>query len=308
MKVLIIGLGSIAQKHIDAINKIDQCASIYALRSNTNSQSFTNIIDLYNLADVPNDIDFILISNPTSLHSKTILKVIDFNKPLFIEKPVFDSIINNEEIVRLIEKKNIKTYVGCNLRFHPALNFIKTYLNSGNSKINEVNVYCGSYLPNWRPQQDYTKSYSANQKLGGGVHLDLIHELDYTIWLFGKPINYNSIKRKVSKLSIDTFDYANYNLSYPDFNVSITLNYYRTTPKRHIEIVLENETLICDLLTSTITNSENKIIYTDNEFDSSKTYLYQMNYFIDNLKNEYIYMNNINESFEILKIALNDQS
>ena len=306
MKVLIIGLGSIAQKHIDAINKIDQSASIYALRSNTNSKSFINIIDLYNLTDVPNDIDFILISNPTSLHSKTILKVIDFNKPLFIEKPIFDSIINNEEIVRLIEKKNIKTYVGCNLRFHSALNFIKTYLNSGNSKINEVNVYCGSYLPDWRPQQDYTKSYSANQKLGGGVHLDLIHELDYTIWIFGKPINYNSIKRKVSNLSIDTFDYANYNLSYPDFNVSITLNYYRTTPKRHIEIVLENETLICDLLTSTILNSENKIIFTDNEFDFSKTYLNQMNYFIDNLKNEYIYMNNINESFEILKIALND--
>ena len=306
MKVLIIGLGSIAQKHIDAINKIDQSASIYALRSNTNSKSFINIIDLYNLTDVPNDIDFILISNPTSLHSKTILKVIDFNKPLFIEKPIFDSIINNEEIVRLIEKKNIKTYVGCNLRFHSALNFIKTYLNSGNSKINEVNVYCGSYLPDWRPQQDYTKSYSANQKLGGGVHLDLIHELDYTIWIFGKPINYNSIKRKVSNLSIDTFDYATYNLSYPDFNVSITLNYYRTTPKLHIEIVLENETLICDLLTSTILNSENKIIFTDNEFDFSKTYLNQMNYFIDNLKNEYIYMNNINESFEILKIALND--
>jgi predicted dehydrogenase len=306
LKVLIIGLGSIAQKHIDAIKKINQSASIYALRSSIDAKAFTNIIDLYNLADVPNDIDFILITNPTSLHSRTILNVIDFKKPLFIEKPVFDSIINNEEIVRLIEQKNIKTYVGCNLRFHPALNFIKNYLNSDNSKINEVNVYCGSYLPNWRPLQDYTKSYSANQKLGGGVHLDLIHELDYTIWIFGKPINYNSIKRKVSNLLIDTFDYANYNLSYPDFNVSITLNYYRSTPKRQIEIVLETETLICNLLTSTILNSENKIIFTDNEFDFSKTYLNQMNYFIDNLKNEYIYMNNIHESFEILKIALND--
>jgi predicted dehydrogenase len=206
----------------------------------------------------------------------------------------------------LIKEKNIKTYVACNLRFHPAINFIKSYLNSNMSKLNEVNVYCGSYLPKWRPLQDYTKSYSANQKLGGGVHLDLIHELDYTIWIFGKPINYNSIKRKVSNLLIDTFDYTNYNLSYPDFNVSITLNYYRSTPKRQIEIVLENETLICDLLTSTILNNENQIIFTDNEFDFSKTYLDQMNYFIDNLENDNIYMNDINESFEILKIALND--
>jgi len=306
LKLLIIGLGSIAQKHIDAIIKINQFATIYALRSNTNAKPFTNIIDLYKLTDVPNDIDFILISNPTSLHSKTILNVIDFNKPLFIEKPVFDSVINNNEIVRLIKEKNIKTYVACNLRFHPALIFLRDYLSSNNLKVNEVNVYCGSYLPNWRPLQDYTKSYSANQKLGGGVHLDLIHELDYTIWIFGKPVNYESIKRKVSNLLIDTFDYTNYNLSYPDFNVSITLNYYRSKPKRQIEIVLENEILICDLLTSTILNSENKIIFIDNDFDFSKTYVNQMNYFINNLKNENIYMNDINESFEILKIALND--
>jgi len=306
VKVLIIGLGSIAIKHIEAIKKINQNAIIYALRSSNNANNFKDIIDLYSIKDVPNDIDFILISNTTSLHSKTILNVIDFNKPLFIEKPVFDSVINNDEIVRLIKEKNIKTYVACNLRFHPALNFIKSYLNSNILKLNEVNVYCGSYLPKWRPLQDYTKSYSANQKLGGGVHLDLIHELDYTIWIFGKPINYNSIKRKVSNLLIDTFDYTNYNLSYPDFNVSITLNYYRSTPKRQIEIILENETLICDLLTSTILNSENKIIFIDNEFDFSKTYLDQMNYFIDNLENDNIYMNDINESFEILKIALND--
>lgn len=306
MKLLIIGLGSIAQKHIDALIKINKFTSIYALRSNTNAKTFINIIDLYELSDVPNDIDFILISNPTSLHSKTILNVINFNKPLFIEKPVFDSVINNDEIIRLIKEKNIKTYVACNLRFHPALIFLRDYLNSNNLKVNEVNIYCGSYLPNWRPLQDYTKSYSANQKLGGGVHLDLIHELDYTIWIFGKPVNYKSIKRKVSNLLIDTFDYTNYNLSYPDFNVSITLNYYRLTPKRQIEIVLENEILICDILTSTILNSENKIIFTDNEFDFSKTYLDQMNYFINNLKNENIYMNDIHESFEILKIALND--
>jgi predicted dehydrogenase len=306
LKLLIIGLGSIAQKHIGAIIKINQFATIYALRSNSNAKPFTNIIDLYKLSDVPNDIDFILISNPTSLHSKTILNVIDFNKPLFIEKPVFDSVMNNDEIFRLIKEKNIKTYVACNLRFHPALIFLRDYLNSNNLKVNEVNVYCGSYLPNWRPLQDYTKSYSANQKLGGGVHLDLIHELDFTIWIFGKPVNYKSIKRKVSNLLIDTFDYTNYNLSYPDFNVSITLNYFRSIPKRQIEIVLENEILICDLLTSTILNSENKIIFTDNEFDFSKTYLDQMKYFINNLKNENIYMNDINESYEILKIALND--
>ena len=306
MKVLIIGLGSIALKHIEAIKKINHGAIIYALRSSIIANDNKDVISLYNLTDVPNDIDFILISNPTSLHAESILNVIDLKKPLFIEKPVFDSIINNENIVHLISQKNIKTYVGCNLRFHPALSFLKNYLNTKRPKINEVTIYCGSFLPNWRPLQDYTKSYSANKKLGGGVHLDLIHELDYAIWIFGKPLIYKSFKRKVSNLLIDTFDYTNYNLTYPDFNISITLNYYRLQPKRQIEIVLENEVLTCDLLNSTILNSENQTLFNDDDFSFSKTYLTQMNYFINNLKNDDIFMNNIHESFEILKIALND--
>lgn len=306
MKILIIGLGSIAQKHIEAIKKLRQSAIIYALRSSKDHCAFNDVIDIYSVVDVPNDIDFILISNPTSLHAETIKKVLHFKKPLFIEKPLFAAINNNEEIVDLVNQKNIKTYVGCNLRFHPALDFIKNYLFTENLKINEVNIYCGTYLPKWRPSQDYTKSYSAKKELGGGVHLDLIHELDYAIWIFGKPLNYNSIKRRVSNLLIDTIDYTNYNLFYPQFNVSITLNYYRSIPKRQIEVILENEIIVCDLLTSTIVNSKNEVIFQDKDFNFQKTYINQMNYFTDNLNNDNIYMNNINESFEILKIALND--
>ena len=306
MKVLIIGLGSIAQKHIESIKKIDPFVMLYALRSSSNSINIQDIVDIYKLEDIPSDIDFILITNPTSLHAETILRLIKFEKPLFIEKPVFDTLSNKDEIIKKVVEKNIKTYVGCNLRFHPALNFIKNLLNKNNIKINEVNIYCGSYLPDWRPSQDYRESYSSNKQLGGGVHLDLIHELDYAIWLFGKPIKYNSIKRKVSNLLIDTIDFSNYNLAYSDFNVSITLNYYRNKPKRQLEIILENEIILCDLLTSTITNINNDIIFNYEDFSFSKTYLYQMEYFINSLKSKNVYMNDIQESFEILKIALND--
>jgi hypothetical protein len=114
------------------------------------------------------------------------------------------------------------------------------------------------------------------------------------------------MKRKISNQLIDTIDYSNYNLTYSNFNVSITLNYYRNKPKRQIEIILENEIILCDLLTSTITNSNNDIIFKDEDFSFSKTYSHQMEYFINSLKSKNIYMNDIQESFEILKIALND--
>ncbi len=306
MKILIIGLGSIAKKHIDAIKKINPSTEIIALRSNSNSFLFGGIINIYNVSEIPSNIDFILISNPTSLHAEAISSIIHLEKPIFIEKPVFDTLLNKDKLIKILLEKNIKTYVGCNFRFHPAIIFLKNYLRDNQLKINEINIYCGSYLPNWRLNQDYTKSYSSNKFLGGGVHLDLIHELDFTIWIFGEPANYTLIKRKVSNLLIDSVDYCHYNLIYPDFNVNITLNYYRSKPKREIEIVFENEILVCDLLTSTIINCENKILFQDVEFNFSKTYLSQMNYFINNLENRNDYMNNIQESIRILKIAIND--
>jgi predicted dehydrogenase len=306
LKILIIGLGSIAKKHIESILKLYPETFFYALRSNINSTNYNNIENIFDLNEAPKDIDFIIISNPTNLHASTIKNVIFLNKPLFIEKPIFDNIELNIETMNLIMNSEIKTYIACNLRFHPSIIFLKYFIDNSNKKINEVNVYCGSYLPNWRENNNYTESYSAKKYMGGGVHLDLIHELDYAIWLFGFPLNYNSTKRKVSQLEIDSFDYSLYNLHYKDFNLSIILNYYRISPKREIEIVLEDDILFCDLLNSEIRNSKNEIIFVDDSYNINKTYLSQAEYFINNLNSKEPYINNFVESFDILKIALHE--
>ena len=36
----------------------------------------------------------------------------------------------------------------------------------------------GQYLPNWRADKNYSKSVSAKKDLGGGVLLELSHELE----------------------------------------------------------------------------------------------------------------------------------
>ena len=304
MKVLIIGLGSIAEKHIASILKLVPDTLFYALRSNVNSSIQDNIENIYDINDTPKDINFIIISNPTSLHASTINKVIFLNKPIFIEKPIFDRIDENIGLVKLFQKNNIKTYIACNLRFHPSIKFLKNFLEKTSKKIYEVNVYCGSYLPSWRANTNYAESYSAKKNMGGGVHLDLIHELDYVIWLFGLPINYSSKKRKVSQLQIDSYDFSSYNLEYNSFSISIILNYYRIEPKRDIEIIFEDDVYKCDLLSSKITNSKNEVIFIDKDFHINDTYLKQADYFIQNINILDPYMNNIEESFNILKIAL----
>jgi predicted dehydrogenase len=197
--------------------------------------------------------------------------------------------------------------VACNLRFHPGIQFLRNYLSQCRSKVNEVNVYCGSYLPDWRPNVDFKKVYSANLNMGGGVHLDLIHELDYTIWLFGQPVKFSGFQSNTSTLQIDAPDYAHYLLNYPGFNASISLNYYRRDPKRVIEVVLEDETLTVDLIKNKVSNSREELFYADSDFTILDTYTAQLNYFLENLLNKEVPMNTFEDSLAVLKIALTNE-
>jgi len=308
MNILIIGLGSIARKHISALQNFKiKDINIYALRSNLNSEIEEGIENIYNLENLKISFDFAIISNPTHLHFEFIEKLAELNIPLFIEKPAVHTLKGVDKLIQIIESKQLVTYVACNLRFHPCIEFLKNKLSNENLKINEVNIYCGSYLPDWRPNVDFRKVYSANASMGGGVHLDLFHELDYTVWLFGSPNRSNSTLRSVSSLNIDAIDYANYILEYDTFTTNVILNYYRKKSKRVIEIVFDNEILEVDLINNRIINDQNKVVFETPNFEIKNTYGFQLDYFISCLRNNMNPMNSFKESIEILKIILKDE-
>lgn len=304
MKVLVIGLGSIAKKHLQALYKIDNTCDIYALRSSNSAVNIEGVKNLYSLEECKNiRFDFVIISNPTSEHYAIIEKVRSFNIPLFIEKPLFANInADSEELVTDIVKNNISTYIACNLRFLESLAFLKNTIR--NVRINEVNVYCGSYLPDWRPNVDYRTVYSANAEMGGGVHIDLIHELDYVFWFFGEPESTISNFSNKSSLSISANDYANYLWKYKEFNVSIVLNYYRRKPKREIEVVTDEFVYKVNLLTNTVYRDDEVIFEHSNRISS--TYLNQMSFFIEHIVKGKKVMNDINEANKILKICMQE--
>lgn len=300
MNVLIIGLGSIAVKHILAIKKITPDARLYALRSSNKANEINGVCNIFSLDELQKiKPDFAIISNPTFAHHKTILSLIPLNIPIFIEKPLFSE-LDNGEVVKEIQKNNIITYIACNLRFLDCLRFAKDYIT--NKRINEVNIYCGSFLPNWRPGIDYKSTYSANKELGGGVHIDLIHEIDYTYWLFGKPTQVSKVFSNKSSLDITAFDYANYTLDYPSFNASIVLNYYRRDPKRTLEIVLEEETILVNILKNKV--YKNGDIIFESKKTITHTYEDQLRFFIDHVVAKKEEFNTVDEAYEILKICL----
>ncbi len=301
MNVLIIGLGSIAKKHILALKKMGKPFQLYALRSGNNPEQFEDVTNITAIADCP-PVDFIIISNPTAFHYDAIKTVVSLKKPLFIEKPPFHSLEDSEKGLALVEENHLVTYTAFNLRFLDCLKYLKK--NIVLSKVQEVNVYCGSYLPNWRPTADYKKNYSAIAKMGGGVHLDLIHEMDYIIWIFGKPQHVQSVLRNKSKIYIDAVDYAHYLLTYDKFAITIVLNYYRLDTKRSCEIIMDDSTWNVNLLENQIFDSLHNTVVFESEQGTQDTYTEQLNYFCNAIAANETPFNSISESISTLKIAL----
>lgn len=305
MNVLIIGLGSIALKHIKALQELYPTIIIYALRrKGESSKGIEGVIEIYDINEIDIDsIDFILISNPTSVHYDTIKKVIMYKRPLFIEKPLFSEITEDSNaLVNKVEEQGIPTYVACNLRFLECIAKIKELIVG--KRVNEVNVYCGSYLPDWRPNVDFRKVYSANKEMGGGVHIDLIHELDYIYWLFGTPYHTQSFFSNKSSLNITAYDYANYLWEYNDFSISVVLNYYRKDSKRTLEILTDEGTYLVDLLKNTISYN-NKLIFQSNQLPL-QTYTAQIKFFIEEILNKKTKFNTIVEANKILELCLQE--
>lgn len=307
MNVLIAGLGSIARKHIQALRTLDDTFNIYAFRSTTPSLIEKDITNIYSLEDVQGVVfDFAIISNPTSEHQKTIELLLALSCPLFIEKPVCHE-LSFQNTIEKVEQKQILTYVACNLRFLSCLSYVKKEIESKRKRVNEVNVYCGSYLPDWRPNVDFRTIYSANADQGGGVHIDLIHDLDYIYWFFGEPFHSHSFFSNRSSLNIRAYDYANYCMAYDLFSVNVVLNYYRREPKRTLELVFEDETWLVDLLKNNITSGSTLIFESDQKIID--TYTEQLNYFVALVKDKQkSSFNSIQDAYHVLKICLENDT
>jgi len=305
MKGLIAGLGSIAQKHVQALQMIREDISLFAVRSGYSQHDVEGVVNLTNEQLNDQQFDFAVISNPTYQHTQTLSQLLTLGIPLLIEKPLFQKIGEAETaLVKQVNSKKVLNYVGCNLRFHPCIRHFKEAILPTLSVINEVNVYGGSYLPDWRPGRDFRQVYSARADKGGGVHLDHIHELDYVYWFFGKPLSIQSFFSSKSDLKIDAVDHASYLLEYPEYCVHIAVNYYRRTPKRQVEVLTDKGEYLLDLISNTI-SFNNKVIVAY-EIERLYTYIQQMEYFIGSITQGREMMNDVNEALEVLKLCLNE--
>ncbi len=203
MKILIVGLGSIGQRHAGCLQKISG-VDIAVLRTKKGTLKETSgFTEFYNLEDaLAYRPDGVIISNPTSLHVETALPFLQSGIKTLIEKPVADTAADAEKLTTYSAHLRVAYCV----RFLPLISIIKEI--AAQETVFKLSFKRSYYLPKWHPYADYRTEYTAKRLLGGGVIRTLSHEIDLMLYLFGEPVQTVGVTDKISPLEIDTDDFA----------------------------------------------------------------------------------------------------
>jgi predicted dehydrogenase len=195
------------------------------------------------------------------------------------------------------------------LRFYPALKFIKEYLpNLGH--IYAARVSAGYYLPDWRENVDYRTTSSAKKELGGGVHIELIHEIDYIIWFFGLPEKVFGYTNRISILDISTEDICVAVFQYEDGSVvELHLDYLSHKKLRGCQVIAEHGTMEWEFIEGKVKffvkgqKTPEVLLSLDEDYDFNETYIEELENFIgviDLKKNRNINIRDAADSMKVL--------
>lgn len=253
LNIVLIGTGSIGRRHAENIRRLRPSAKFQIVREQSYHDAFSRSLDavVAERLDELNDVDAAIVASPSSVHMNVLRELISRRIPVYIEKPIvtnYNDLTELEGLLRAV-KYQAPSMVGCNLRFLPSLIAVRQLIQEkAIGRIVRVSLEAGQWLPDWRPQHDYRRAYSARRALGGGVIFDLIHEIDVVAWMFGDFTDVLAVSRKLSDLEIETSDVASIVLSRDAGPlVTIQLDYISRLPVRRYSVVGDRGSITWDL-------------------------------------------------------------
>jgi len=258
-RLLICGLGSIGRRHARVIHQAWPDIELSVMRSGLGLDSPELALMSHQFSDLDAAIawkpDASVIASPAPFHQQQALALARQGIPILIEKPVgigSESMQAWDELLQL--SRDVPVLVGYVLRQDPCAAHIKEKIERRElGKVLEADFYCGSWLPEWRPNTDYRESVSSRRSLGGGVLLELSHELDLAGWFFGEfELAFASLQQS-GLLDIDVEDQVLLvGRSDVCSLVTIRLNFCTQPSRRRVVIRCERGEINWDVLTGDI--------------------------------------------------------
>jgi predicted dehydrogenase len=330
MKILMVGLGGIGQRHVRNFRELmGSEVEILAYRVRKLSQTITDQlvietgIDIekkYNLHAYTNYIDAleqkpeaVFICNPSSFHIPIAIKAAQAGCHLFIEKPLSHNYEQVQDLIDLVESQHLVAMVGYQMRFHPCLQRLHSLLQQQQiGRILAARVEVGEYLPGWHSYEDYRQMYASRRELGGGVVLSQIHELDYVYWLFGLPKRIFALGGHLSSLEIDVEDTASILMECivegRKVPVHVHQDYIQRPPSRTCEVIGDAGKIVVDFRALTVSVFDSQGNHSDgstlNDFQRNQLFFDELQHFLSCIRGGQTPIVTVRDAAQSLRMAL----
>lgn len=330
MKVLFCGLGSIGQRHLRNLRALlGDRVEILAWRQRGGGPVLNPDMTVRAGADLESTYGLrsfstleaalaekpvaAFITNPNSLHMSTALAAARAGCHLFIEKPIADSMEGMDELLALVERQRLAAFVAYQFRFHPGLQRVKAWVDSGRlGRLVSAHIVNGEHLPDWHPWEDYRETHPARRELGGGCLRIQTHELDYALWLFGLPRRVYAVGGHLSGLKVNVEDSVSLLLHCEHqgrpLPVHVHLDYLQRPPQRVCEVVGDAGKLRYDYYAQTVefwdlATRTREVMHFD-RFDRNEMFLAEMRHFLACVAGRERPLVDLAEGVRSMKIAL----
>lgn len=169
MKIGIVGLGSIGQRHAENARKLGHQVVVY---DPVAASGYRFERQLY---DDP-DVNAVVVATPSAAHEGPLRAAVERGKHVLIEKPISVGEGALQQLLDAARAKQLVVMMGNNLRFHPGIKRAKDWVDSG--------VAGAPTWANFICATEFTQTAARD-----GVILNTgAHEVDIALHLFGPAV------------------------------------------------------------------------------------------------------------------------
>ena len=288
-KALVVGSGSIARRHLANFRLLLPDAEVGCISASGRSLAHGETVATTQFQSMEEVIawgpDLAVVASPAPLHTVHAGLLLEAGIPVLIEKPLSDKLDRVNDVQHLLSRYRDRIEVAYNLRFLSSSRKMKTLIDEHCvGRVLGLQIEVGQYLPDWRPKADYRHQVSANRALGGGVLLELSHELDYMTWLFGRFDHVYCVASNSGQLEIDVEDCADILLSRDGLTAQVHLDFLQRRAKRVCKVIGSAGTLYWDLIANRITRDApdgEDILFSDPTANRNDMYVELLRGFIE---------------------------
>jgi len=285
----VVGLGNIAVRHRRNVKALFDGVRVIAMPASGRmpkegiEHADTVVPNIQSMIEL--NPDFVIVASPATKHSEHSIPLLLSAIPVLIEKPLAGYKDDALKLAAVASQCETPVAVGYCLRYLHSSLLIREMLSSEViGSMFHASVNMGQYLPQWRPNKHYTETVSAQAELGGGVLLELSHELDYMQWLCGEMEPVYSHLRNSKALNLGVEESADIMLvSRGGCVCHMHLDFLQHVPSRKCSFVGTKGRLDWDLIGNCVTlQSEGgeKVLYCDPTIDRNEMYVSMIKDFV----------------------------